>query len=141
MWRIFTLVRMGAAGCSDRDPIYIVHFKRGCAQSIVVANDHAGDCSACVDGEYVARFACGKTEAFALADGEIVDSVVMPDDCTIFGDNFAFGFGQRDPRVLGIGLDELNVIASGNETKFHAFGLFGDRKISSACDGTYFVFC
>jgi hypothetical protein len=45
-----------------------------------------------------------------------------------------------DILFAGVGVNELHVIAGGDETELHAFGLFGDRKIDAASGGADFVF-
>ncbi|GAC1638308.1 MAG: hypothetical protein NVS9B14_18780 [Candidatus Acidiferrum sp.] len=68
-------------------------------------------------------------------------TAVAADDSAIFGDNFAFALIQRNAIFTRIGLDELNVVAAGNETQLHAFRLFGHRQIHAAGEVADFFFC
>lgn len=67
-----------------------------------------------------------------------MDAVVVREDGAFFVDDFAAAFVAGDILFRGVGVDELHVVAGGDETELHAFGLFGDRKIDAASGGADF---
>src|SRR4029077_21091830 len=100
------------------------------AQGVVFADEDAVVFG--VDRENVDRLAGREAEAFTLAYRVIVHAGVATDDGAVFGDDVAFLIVHGDAFCAGIGVDELDVVAVGNEAEFHAFGLFRDGKIGVA---------
>ena len=92
------------------------------------------------DGEDVERFASGEAQTLALTDGEIVDAVVAAENFTGFGDDIAIAGAPWDFAFRRVGVDELDVIAVGDEAQFHAVRLFRYGERGAASDFADFVF-
>src|SRR6202008_1670159 len=126
----FHLRANGRSGLLNRNPIYRFHFERSRAQSIVLADYDAilfGVNRPTVDG-----LAAGEPESLALADGVIVHASVSADDGSVLRDNVAFLIVHGLAAFPRIGMNELDVIAVGHKTQFHALGLFGYGQIHLA---------
>src|ERR1700722_4839240 len=77
------------------------------------------------DLNHVERRTGGHAESFALADGEVVNAVVLADDFAAGGDQLAGGVGQCFALFGEKSVDEALVIAAGDETDFLRVGLLG----------------
>jgi len=82
-----------------------------------------------VDLEDIERVGRGNAEALALADGEVVDAGVASDDFAGGGDEFARRIGDGFALLLKISVDELLVVASGDEANLLRVRLGGQGKV------------
>jgi hypothetical protein len=62
----------------------------------------------------------------------LVQTVVLAEDAAVGGDNLALTAWKRLSVLRQILLDEVDVVAAGDETDFLALGLFGDGQFASA---------
>src|SRR4029078_4588896 len=79
-----------------------------------------------VDADDVEGDAGGEAEPLALADGEAVHAVVMPEDAPLAIANLAAGDRGAAP-------DELGVLARGDEADLLAVLLLGDAQAEAPC--------
>ncbi len=79
-----------------------------------------------VDVEDVEGLGAGEAEAFALADGEGLDALVVADDFAGGGDEFSGGVGEGLVLLVEVGLEEGVVVSAGDEADLLGVGLGGD---------------
>src|SRR5581483_4932463 len=77
-----------------------------------------------------------EAETLALADGEVVDAVVVAERFAgSGGDELAGGVGKVAALLVEVGLEELRVAATGDEADLLRVGLGGEREAGVGGDG------
>ena len=87
-----------------------------------------------VDLEDVEGIGSEDAEALALADGEVVDALVMAEGCAGGGDQLAGGVWDGLALLLEVVGDELLVVSAGDEADFLGVWLVGEGEMAFAGD-------
>src|SRR6267143_431837 len=119
-----------AARLITGNPAHAFNFAACLSEDIVFADHDA--VLFWINRENVERLAGGEAKPLTLAYRKIVNAVVVANHVAVFVDDFTFAILQRDSALARIRLDELHVVASGHETKLHAFRLLGNWQIRAA---------
>src|SRR3984957_525803 len=109
-----------------RDEVHAAGAQRTRVEILFPADNHL--LVGATDLNHVERRAGGYAESLALADREIVNTVVLADNFAIGCDQLTRGVGQGFALVGEIGIDEALVVAARDETAFLRVGLLGQGQ-------------
>src|SRR4051794_39351879 len=113
----------------NRDPVQLARAQRLRHQLISAA--HHDLALSAIDLQNVKRIARRDAKSFALPHGEVVYAVMLADDVAIRRDQLARGVRQGLARLFQISIDELGVIAAGDEADLLRVGFSAIMSPSS----------